>query len=428
MYGLTSLTVCAMFFSMVCAGPLPYPKNHEYITTLTHDNFRELVLQGDGLWIVEYYAPWCGHCKSFAPEFEKAAKSLKGIIKFGAVNADDKNAAGIAQAYNVPGYPMIHLFPSELVEQGEGEYTKNPIQFQSERSANTLVKWAIAQMPTTHISKIADDDSEKNFIEKYSDDNMPKILLFSNKDIIAPLYISLSLDFKYRALFGFVPPGKSSENVRDKYHITKFPTIIALGEDDEFHTYDGEIEKAALGEFVSAHALPASSKQQMMAKILQEESAAKKKEKELKKMSNALKPVTVKSVEDWKKLCIERVMGLCGIALLDPNDSTHKDHLEILERASKIIPTKASVSIQFVVIDGPTNFEIANFFDISAGYPSLVFLQPKRARHINFIGSFSADNIVSFVQEKVVSAPGRSYETASIPTFIEPGSNDWAKE
>nr|CAD7266217.1 unnamed protein product [Timema shepardi] len=53
-----------------------YPTSSD-VVDLTPDNFDRLVLQSDSLWIVEFYAPWCGHCQSFADEYSKAATALK---------------------------------------------------------------------------------------------------------------------------------------------------------------------------------------------------------------------------------------------------------------------------------------------------------------------------------------------------------------
>ena len=47
------------------------------VIQLTSGNFDGKVIKSDELWIVEFYAPWCGHCKNLAPEWKKAAKALK---------------------------------------------------------------------------------------------------------------------------------------------------------------------------------------------------------------------------------------------------------------------------------------------------------------------------------------------------------------
>jgi protein disulfide-isomerase A6 len=54
------------------------PKSDKDVFVLNGENFDELVLGSKDIWMVEFYAPWCGHCKNLEPEWNQAATRLKG--------------------------------------------------------------------------------------------------------------------------------------------------------------------------------------------------------------------------------------------------------------------------------------------------------------------------------------------------------------
>ena len=73
-------------------------KKQGEVTTLNEDNFAAL-LDGSQHALVEFYAPWCGHCKNLAPEYEILGELYKegdGVI-IGAVDATENRA--IAEAF-----------------------------------------------------------------------------------------------------------------------------------------------------------------------------------------------------------------------------------------------------------------------------------------------------------------------------------------
>ncbi|GAB1599689.1 protein disulfide-isomerase A6 homolog [Argonauta hians] len=98
---------------------------------LTEDNFRSQVINSDSVWIVMFYAPWCGHCQSFKPEFAKAAEMLKGIVKLGQLDAD--KFQGMARQYGVQGYPTVKVF---------GQNKNKPEEYQGGRTADSVVDTA----------------------------------------------------------------------------------------------------------------------------------------------------------------------------------------------------------------------------------------------------------------------------------------------
>lgn len=102
-----------MKFSLIClailiVSSMAFYEEGSDVVKLTAANFKEQVLDSDDFWLVEFYAPWCGHCKKLTPEWERAAKGLKGMFKLGAVDMTTDGDAG--KDYNIEGYPTLKFF------------------------------------------------------------------------------------------------------------------------------------------------------------------------------------------------------------------------------------------------------------------------------------------------------------------------------
>lgn len=101
------------------------------VLELTADNWDEEVRKSSDFIIVEFYAPWCGHCKQLAPEWIKAAKELNGIARVAAVDCDEHK--DIASKYGVKGFPTIKVFK-------EGG-TSEPVDYTDARTADGVVSF-----------------------------------------------------------------------------------------------------------------------------------------------------------------------------------------------------------------------------------------------------------------------------------------------
>ncbi|XP_076340321.1 dnaJ homolog subfamily C member 10-like [Tachypleus tridentatus] len=79
-----------------------------FVTELTANDFLKKVIPDKEPWLIDFYAPWCGHCQVFAPEFEDIAKRLKGKVKTGKVNCD--HYPSTCHEAGVQAYPTVLFF------------------------------------------------------------------------------------------------------------------------------------------------------------------------------------------------------------------------------------------------------------------------------------------------------------------------------
>ncbi len=78
------------------------------VVDVSDGNFEEEVINSDIPVLVDFWAPWCGPCKTIAPVVEELAAEYGGRLKVAKVNVDDNKEA--AMKYNVRGIPNLILF------------------------------------------------------------------------------------------------------------------------------------------------------------------------------------------------------------------------------------------------------------------------------------------------------------------------------
>jgi thioredoxin 1 len=78
---------------------------------LTQDNFEDVV-QNNAMVLVDFWAPWCGPCRAFAPVYEAAAAQHADVV-FAKVNTEDQQE--LASTFQIRSIPTLMLFRDQII-------------------------------------------------------------------------------------------------------------------------------------------------------------------------------------------------------------------------------------------------------------------------------------------------------------------------
>jgi protein disulfide-isomerase-like protein len=146
----------------------------EGVKDLTADNFDDIVGKDAGV-LVEFYAPWCGHCKTLVPEYTKLGKAAVGSAKAVVAKCDSEKHSAVGTRFGVSGFPTIKFFPAGSLTAQEyegGRDAKSFVKFLNEKTGADLFiareVTAVKVLTVANFDKIALDETKDVLVEFYA--------------------------------------------------------------------------------------------------------------------------------------------------------------------------------------------------------------------------------------------------------------------
>ncbi|KAL4866808.1 hypothetical protein BDV12DRAFT_129638 [Aspergillus spectabilis] len=218
------------------------------VLQVNQKGYNQLIANSNYTSIVEFYAPWCGHCQNLKPAYEKAAKNLEGLAKVAAVNCDDEVNKPFCGQMGIQGFPTL-----KIVTPGKKPGKPRVEDYQGARTTKGIVDAVVDKIPN-HVKRITDKSLDEWLSE---DEEAPKAVLFTEKGTTSGLIRALAIDFLGSIKVAQIRNKES--NAVEKFGVTEFPTLVLLpGNGAEHIIYDGELKKGPMVEFLSQAASPNS--------------------------------------------------------------------------------------------------------------------------------------------------------------------------
>ncbi|XP_012527673.1 protein disulfide-isomerase [Monomorium pharaonis] len=231
-----SFGVCLAAFCLIVTS-LAKVETEDGVLVVTKDNFDNVIQDNDYV-LLEFYAPWCGHCKALAPEYAKAAKKLEEAnspIKLAKIDATVETS--LTEKHLVRGYPTLKFYRKGT-----------QIEYTGGRQADEIVNWLLKKTgpPAKDLSTV---EEAKTFIDAHK---VAIVGFFKDAESDAAkvfLEVGSTVD---DYVFGIT----SADEVLNEYGIEDGKIVLFKKFDEGKVVFDGELTTAAVQNFISVYSLP----------------------------------------------------------------------------------------------------------------------------------------------------------------------------
>lgn len=209
------------------------------VVSLTSETFDEHI-KANEVTLVEFYAPWCGHCKALAPEYEKTATALKGQASVSKVDCTRQRE--LCSKYEIQGFPTIKLFRND---------DSDPSDYEGGRRSEDMIKFVQKQKGPAYVDvKTVADLTQLKSKEYVVVGFIP--LADANKDA-QDVFVEVAKALRNDYDFGLA----TDPAFIDTFKLTKTPALKIFRNFDEPEVlFDGEFNAENVINFVDENSLP----------------------------------------------------------------------------------------------------------------------------------------------------------------------------
>lgn len=220
-----------------------YPKSSA-VLQVDGKSYDKIIAKSNMVSIVEFYAPWCGHCQNLKPAYEKAAKGLKDLAQVAAVNCDDDSNKAFCGGMGVQGFPTLKIIkPSKTRGKPSIE------DYQGPRTASGIVDAVKSAIPN-HVKRITDKGLDAWLT---TDNETAKAFLFSEKGTTSALIKVLASE--YLSTMKFAQIRNKEAAAVEMFGVEEYPTLFVLpGGTSEAVKFEGSFTKESMKSFLSQFA------------------------------------------------------------------------------------------------------------------------------------------------------------------------------